>query len=274
MIKAEVIADSITETGHRLTTVQYRAPRCILSELNTHRAFARNARSSRAVPTSKLLEEVRNDPFIPQHWGKNQPGMQARSELYGQAAEDCREIWLEARNKALHQVEGLLEYGVHKQVVNRLLEPWMWVDGLISSTCWKNFFVLRCHDDAEPHMRKLAEAIRYAVGESWPALRDEAEYHLPYITAEERLHGDIHTVKYASAARCARVSYRPFDGTSGCLDTDAEKGRAMAEHRPVHASPFEMVASADPFWMEPAAHRNYRGWIQFRAELPDDTVRG
>ena len=80
---AKIIADSISETGERLTTVQVKFHRYILSEVNTHRVFSRNYSSSRAIPISKLIEQVRKDPAMPVYWGKNKAGMQAEQKLSG-----------------------------------------------------------------------------------------------------------------------------------------------------------------------------------------------
>ena len=35
-------------------------------------------------------------------------------------------------------------YNVHKQWVNRLLEPYMWHTVIVTATEWENFFALRC----------------------------------------------------------------------------------------------------------------------------------
>lgn len=263
MIKAEVIADSVSPEEVQLTTVQYRAPRCILAEINTHRVFSRSARSSRAVPTTKLLAEVENDPFIPMEWGKNQPGMQAREVLSPDNAKLARLEWLRARDSALSHAREMAATGVHKQVVNRIIEPWMWVDGVITATEWENFFELRCHPDAEPHMRALAEAIRTARAGNTPAAVAYGQWHLPYITRADGHTEGIGPLELAcvSAARCARVSYAPHDGAAvPNLKADLDRACAMWRARPVHASPFEHAATP-----ESACPRgNLHGWNQLR----------
>ena len=69
--EAKVITDSISEQGIRLTTMQLRYPKFIHGEFMTHRVFSRNASSSRAIPTAKLIEEVRSDVLraVPVFWG-------------------------------------------------------------------------------------------------------------------------------------------------------------------------------------------------------------
>jgi len=79
-ITAKVIADSVFQ-GHRLTTLILEYPRFIHSEFMTHRVFSRNASSSRAIPVRTMLWQVIRNPAMPVHWGKNQPGMQAKEEL-------------------------------------------------------------------------------------------------------------------------------------------------------------------------------------------------
>lgn len=82
--KVRIIEDSLNPyNGTRLTTLQLKYPRFIHSEVMTHRMFSRNASSSRAIPVSKILKDVWKDPATPIHWGSNQPGMKARTELTG-----------------------------------------------------------------------------------------------------------------------------------------------------------------------------------------------
>ena len=284
MRAAFVGAHSVTLDGTAIATVQYRAPRCILSQINTHLAFSRNARSSRAVPTSKLLNEVALDPVIPSFSGRNRPGMQAGEALPESIVAELTVDWLIMRDQALLRARMMAERGAHKQDVNRLLEPWMWVDGLITATDWANFFALRSDDDAQPEIQELAQVIRPALDASKPILRDPealgAEaWHLPYITDSERYDYPLPELQLISAARCARVSFKPHDGTNVDVPRDLRRGMDMQAARPLHASPFEHVACPDHRWgglyfAHPSQHRNFTGWRQFRAMLPDDTVRG
>ena len=69
---ARVLLDSISPAGVRLTTMEATFHRFILPEFNTHRAFSRNAASSRAIPIKKVIAAVRDDPAMPVFWGKNQ----------------------------------------------------------------------------------------------------------------------------------------------------------------------------------------------------------
>jgi hypothetical protein len=68
-ITAKVIADSIADGCPRLITLQLRYPRFIHSEFMTHRAFSRNASSSRAIPVERLIQDVIDDPAMPVYWG-------------------------------------------------------------------------------------------------------------------------------------------------------------------------------------------------------------
>ena len=149
---AEVLLDSVNPAGQRLTTFVLRFPRFVLSEFNTHRMFSRNASSSRAIPTTKLMQQLREDPVVPVEWGRNQAGMQAREVLDAVAASAAEAEWLAARDAALAHAEQLRAIGAHKQIVNRVLEPWMWTSVIVSSTTYDNFFTLRCHPDAQPEI--------------------------------------------------------------------------------------------------------------------------
>lgn len=274
----EVILDSISEEQIRLPTIRYRAPRCILAEINTHRVFSRNARSSRAVPVPRLIDEAATAPFVPWVWTMNQAGMQGAS-ADPDLIPEMKRAWLSARDAAVEWARELNRMGAHKQVVNRVLEPFLWVDGVISSTDWNNFFALRCHPDAEPHMQVFAWDVKRALDKSTPALVRRGAWHLPWILPAER---DLPLVaqQNISAARVARVSYRAFDTDMADPAPDNERGQKMRDARPLHASPFEHIATPDKYWDStdewdcPHLHGNFRGWCQLRRMLPEHEVRG
>lgn len=285
-----VLADSVNPCGDRLTTVEATYPRCIHSEIMTHREFSRNAASSRAIPAAKLIQRVVDDPFVPIWWGKNEPGMQARAELSPEDIEHARGIWLKARDHAVGYAELLTKYGLHKQVVNRIIEPWMWITTLISTTAWDNFFGLRDHPDAEPHFQKLARMIRESVEESTPRKLRVGEWHLPLIYPEDydlakaiaqeipstipaRRNVDVainrdHVLVKVSVGRCARVSYLTHDGDRD-LREDIKLHDRLIVSRPLHASPAEHVAYA---LGESNRVGNFTGWMQYRKTLAHEYI--
>lgn len=257
---AEVLLDSINPSGCRLTTFVLRFPRLVLSEFNTHRMFSRNASSSRAIPTAKLMQQLRDDPVIPVEWGRNQSGMQAREVLDASAAAAAEAEWLQARDAALAHAERLRATGVHKQIVNRLLEPWMWASVIVSSTTYENFFTLRCHPDAQPEIKRLADLMRAAHAASTPTPRDAGEWHLPF-TGEEDAGLPLETRKQVSVARCARVSYLTHVGTR---DVDADRLLHQRLLEAGHWSPFEHVAVAVA---DDGCHSNFTGWQAYRQQM-------
>ena len=270
MIEAKIIEDSVSNEGHRLTTLQLTYPRFIHSEIMTHRVFSRNASSSRAIPVAKMLEMVSNRPAMPIHWGKNQPGMQAHEEIQHVCA--AQDLWLEAARKAADVAERMNEIGLHKQVANRILEPFQHIHVVISATEWENFFALRAHPDAQPEFHALAVEMRRVMDESTPKLLEVNEWHLPYVTAEERESAAIETLRKVSAARCARVSYLKHDGEKPDVVSDLALYDRLVGSKPIHASPVEHQATPDFFvtdpsdygWFDGGLHGNFVGWVQFR----------
>lgn len=242
MFSAKILCDSEFH-GSRITTCELTYPRCIHSEFMTHRMFSRNAASSRAIPVEKMLKRVKEHAFIPTHWGVNQKGMQAENQFTGKDAESCEEIWLQARDSAVSSVESLLAIGLHKQIANRLLEPWMWITVICTgnNVAYENFFKLRCHPDAEPHIQKLAYLLRDRYDLSCPKLLKEGEWHLPLTGFE----GDEHLLELdlpkVSTARCARVSYLTHDGRRD-IQADIDLHDKLKSSG--HWSPFEHVACA------------------------------
>jgi hypothetical protein len=271
--QAKVVADSISPYGIRLTTLQLRYPRFIHAEFMTHRVFSRNARSSRAVPVSKLLKEA---PYIP-HFMANQKGMQSFEEMEPNLKEMAENLWLriaEECKDAAATLGGQLE--VHKQWANRMLEWFGYIDVVVSSTRWANFFELRDHEMAMPEIQHLARAMRDAMQDSEPVERSNT-WHLPYVTDEERNLFPEEDLNAISTARCARVSYAPFDN-DGKIDYDADiyLARRLIQAEPLHASPAEHQAYPDMLlrhgmpldatyeWACPKRHGNFFGWIQHR----------
>ena len=102
-MEVKVIADSISESGKRITTFQLKYPRFIHSEVMTHRVFSRNASSSRAIPVKKMIEQVRNNPAMPIHWGANQSGMQAKNELNECFRKEVGRVWLGTAEDCVYQ---------------------------------------------------------------------------------------------------------------------------------------------------------------------------
>lgn len=268
MFEVKVIADSINAAGNRLTTLALQYPRFIHSELMTHRVFSRNAMSSRAVPVAKMLAQVREAPAMPVHWGANQPGMQASVEVAELAA--AQKLWINAANSAANWAEEMMELGLHKQVANRILEPFQWMRTIVSATEFDNFFELRTHKDADPNIKLLADMILDEVQYySVPKLLKPGEWHLPYVTEEEAKLVDSETNRSdettlrglckISAARCARVSYLTHDGASPDIEKDLQLFDRLAGARPLHASPLEHQGTPGE-----TNTGNFKGWTQFR----------
>lgn len=262
MIEAKVIEDSISESGKRITTMQVKFHRFILPEFNTHRVFSRNFSSSRAIPTQKLLEQVRNDPALPVHWGKNQPGMQAAEELEGLNKENAKDVWRMAYTAACGYARMLSEIGAHKQIVNRVIEPYLWANGIVTSTEWDNWFELRAHEDAQPEIHELALRMREAMDASTPKSLKQSEWHLPYVSDEERQTMETSLLQKISAARCCRVSYLKHDGTTPNVEEDLNLFDRLAGAVPLHASPLEHQAT--PMQNTTLSSGNFFGWTQYR----------
>ena len=265
MYNVQIIRDSITEAGHRLTTMEATFPRFILAEINTHRAFSRNSASSRAIPTAKLIDSVRKNPFIPAEFLSNKPGMQAGDAPIDQGA--ALEAWHDAMQAALKYAEQLAAIGTHKQWANRLLEPYMWHTAIISATEWQNFFSQRCSPMAQPEMRTIAELMQSAILNSTPQLLRAGCYHLPYVDATVSQDDPAHIVQprlFQSVARCARISYNRHQEESS-LEADTILYNRLK--RDGHWSPFEHVAVAMGGMVAHTKSRNFTGFYQLRAAI-------
>lgn len=269
---AKVVADSVSPDGVRLTTMEVRFHRWVLAEMNTHRVFSRNSASSRAIPVRRQLEKIAEDPAEPLAWASEQKGMQGGINLEDEALDEAQRLWRGQREDTLHAVSGLLEQGLHKSLVNRLLEPHMGHVTVITSTAWQNFFHQRCSPLAQPEIRVAAEQMREAYEASTPVPQREGDWHVPYIDEEtlseivqryvsdEDYQAATRAMTAISAARCARVSYLTQDGTRD-LEKDLELYERLTTADPPHWSPLEHVATPWPW-------NRQEGCIHFGQTVP------
>lgn len=274
-IKATIIADSITESKiriDRITTFELEYPRFIHAELMTHRMFSRNAASSRAIPIEKMIEHVTNNVAMPVYWGSNQPGMQAGKELEGVFKEGAIDIWKAAALEAARWSKSLHNQKVHKQIANRVTEPFQIMKTIVTATEYDNWYSLRDHKAAQPEIRELAIAMADAEWESVPKVKQAGEWHLPYVdTSTSNL--SIEDALVVSASCCAQVSYRKNDDS---LEKAVAVYERLVGSYPIHASPLEHQAKAMDLtkqWEEGTTHQdstgqfwsgNFCGWIQHR----------
>lgn len=258
-VVVKVVADSISEVGNRITTFELEYPRIVHSELMTHRLFSRNAMSSRAIPVPKMLEQVMNNPAMPVEFGKNKAGMQSDGEhtaLIG-AGYTPEEWWKLAAISAAKFAEAFSEAGYHKQVGNRLIEPFQYMKTIVTATEFNNFFWLRVDEDADPTIRQLATVMKEAYDESEAELLLPGEWHTPYVGHIRDLEGglsgyfvDTEDGDYLvisqeealsiSSSCCAQISYRRLDSTK---DKALSIYDRLLTGRKVHASPFEHQAT-------------------------------
>lgn len=295
--EARILADSISPRGKRLVTQLWKYPRPIHSEIMTHRMWSKNSASSRAIPTAQLIRMVNDDPWIPDYIGKNQKGMAPGEELTDSERNEAVRTWLGAKENAVRTAEHLLSLGVHKGVVNRVLEPWMWITIVASATELPNLYALRLDKMAEPHFQHITRMSKQAIDASTPRKLEAGQWHMPFIYEEDYslitdyvakkigqyglveagLLGEVpeHTVKIAqealikvSVGRCARVSYLTHEGKRD-VSEDVRLHDDLVVKRPLHASPAEHVAQAlDTLeWSG-----NFQGWRQYRKTLAHENI--
>lgn len=212
---------------------------------------SRNSGSSRARPANAVIKSVREEPYVPFHWGKNQAGMQAHEEISKAVQIDAEIAWEDATQDAIESCQRLNELGLHKQLVNRVIEPYTYITVVTTATEWDNFVNQRDHSAADPVIRKLGQMVRKAIEESTPRiLKDETDWHLPLFGFEgdEEYIGQEYTYLnvtlpmpvWLSVGRCARASYLTHDGRR-----DPQKDLQLATETlasNAHWSPMEHAA--------------------------------
>lgn len=310
-ITAKVICDSISKHGFRITTFELEYPRFIHSEFMTHRELSKNSSSSRAIPFSKMIENIENNMAKPVHWGKNRSGMQASNEEVERNV--AEKTWDNAARSAIASarelsVEGI---GLHKQIANRVTEPFSMIKVVMTTTSLDNLFNLRLDKDAQPEFVVLAKEMYEAFTKSSPKVLKAGQWHLPYVDSIEYTEADAGYGEYennqwyhingngikladairVSVASCAAVSYR----TEGMTLEKADKiYNMLINAEVVHSSPFEHIAKPivvcdedyenishiTGTWKDGITHMkrngdlcsgNFTGWIQYRHLLNNNT---
>lgn len=252
-----------------LWTFELTYPRYIHSEFMTHRVFSRNASSSRAIPVKRMIEQVRENTVIPPKVFMNQKGMVGETEADPFTTTAFHVLWEEAAENACKTAEMMERLGIHKQHVNRILEPFQFIKVIVTATDWCNFFVLRLAPDAQPEIRELASAIydemnRYR-NKDVGVLELDKEHivvSIPYITDEDIKEigkEEYHLLMKISAARCARVSYNNHDGSKPDIEKDLKLYGHLYDSK--HMSPMEHACIRDE---DHRKNANLTGWKSLR----------
>lgn len=264
MIEARIIADSVNPCGNRLTTFVCKYNRYIHSELLTHRDKSRNSASSRAIPVRKMLSDIVHEAAFPVYWAKNQSGMQATQQLSPAQQWLASLIWKASSLTQVGYAWLLHKIGTHKQIANRLVEPFAHMTVVLSGTEWGNMFNLRVHPDAQQEFQALSYAMVEAYRDSKPKLLQPGEWHLPF--ADKYLTEGLSTEQLLkiTTARCARVSYLNFEGDISFQKDCDLHDRLLMEG---HMSCFEHAAMAtdNGDWSG-----NFRGFTQYRKLIPGE----
>ena len=261
-ITTKVICDSISETGKRITTFELEYNRYIHAELLTHRMLSKNCSSSRAIPIEKMLGYIENNMAVPVYLGRNKSGMQSVEEI--EDKEPALRFWKNSFVGVKSTVNLLTKLGLHKQIANRLTEPYQMMKVVVTATEWDNFFNLRIDKDAQPELVMLADKMFNAMQDSTPKTLKAGQWHLPYVDSIESDEkpvvssrdsdqyyfltdndgnnlGEIYledAIKI-SVASCAAVSYRTENMTLAKADKIFDM---LINAENLHSSPFEHVA--------------------------------
>ena len=199
---------------------------------------------------------------------------------------------------AVHNSRMLHLDNVHKQIANRVTEPFQMMKVVVTATEWNNWYWLRNHDQAQPEIHELASIMLQAHEYSQPTELVSGQWHLPYVDYlisadssqyfldKEGERVTLDNAKAISASCCAQVSYRKSDDS---LEKALMIFDKLINSEPVHASPVEhqatpMVSATDTWgglpWEKGVTHcdragdlwsGNFKHWIQFRQLIPNNS---
>lgn len=283
-VSAEVVEHSISEAGHKVVTVSLKYGLFVHAEFLRHRTLTRCVKSNRAIPMKVIRREVLNDPYVPVFFGQNKAGMVANVE--SSSPRLSKFLWKSARIPACGMHWLMEKVGVHKEVTNRILNPWQWIRETVTATNLDGLYTLRLHEDAQRDIQEIVRVMKEAIDSTEPTLLKHGEYHTPYVDKfRDKTSGEMRyfdnglgyelTVEEAikcSAARCARSSYDKHDGTTATKEVDIPLYEQLIESEPSHESPTEHVCT--PIVMGGMATHtdmecnhysgNFKWWAQWR----------
>lgn len=254
-ITVEVVQHSKdSATGKEIITFGLKYGLYIQAEHLRHRSNSFTVKSNRAIPAKKIRKEVLQNPYVPVKLGANQSGMQASTEVAHKGL--AKALWKAARYPACfaHWI-GERVLGLHKEVVNRLLIPWQYVEMCVTATEMDNFYNLRIHPDAQGDIEEFAQLMHTLNQESTPLIISHGEWHVPYVERKHDGSGvlryydndgtelNVEEAKKASAARCARASYNNHNSSKALLERDKGLYDMLVGSEPLHASPTESQAT-------------------------------
>jgi len=272
-IEAKVIADSVTTDIVRLTTFQVTAPKYLDAETEKHRILSSNASSDRAIPFNSMSTR---DYFLPTDVRFNEKGMQGTKVMSDDEVAKFHEDLIKIHGYTIDILKNWNH--VHKQHLNRYLMGFSWQDKIITGTEWENFYERRLEGGADPAIQQMAKVMHKAKSIATSILLMPGEWHLPYITSEEKEDDSINW-KLVSGGRTARASYYNHDKSDPIVRDDLKLANWLISAR--HPTPFEnqstpMPLDAELGITEGITHMDYnrelwsanhRGWIQHRQLL-------
>lgn len=250
LITAKVIADSINKHNSRLTTMVITYPRIIMKYLLSHRMLSLTTPISED-PLGKQIAKTRLNTFFPSHVEND-----SSSEVSEEIEERFRYEWMLGASVMCGIAETFDKFGIHKQIANRIMEPFQYVTTVVSATDLLNFFKIECNSE-HYEMKALAFKMLAAYVASEPEKTNE---HLPFgdkmepgLTTEEK--------RMISAARCytlgeIRDSKKDLDLANDLI----KKGDYNV---------FEHVAMAH---INGTYVGNFKGWFQLRKTLRGENV--
>lgn len=273
----QLLADSVSGTASgqvtRLASYEVTGWRFTLAEWNTHCAFARNSASSRAIPVATMLAAYEKAPAWPYAWPAERPGMSGGLPLDGEDLTEAKELLGAIHHDTFAVVRDYVKSRgerprLHKSVLNRVLEPFMWHKFLVTLELpATNFFRQRADASAMPEFRVLAEIMGSLAMAHDPNWLNRGDWHLPYLRPEEVVSGtvlatiggdgpnpDIQRLddhqsvdaREVSIARCARTSTGRQHDIKSYANETAFFRDVLIGSRPPHASPLEHVCTPDP----------------------------
>lgn len=166
----------------QIVTVELTMPKILLAQLNTHRVLSKSSESSRAVSITSMIDKVKDTPIF---WEAipDTVGMYGNEKYTNIDKKAIMNKLNEIKTYLVNSSIELSEMGLHKEVVNRLLEPFALTKVLVTCTEVDNLFKLRVD---KPGAQKQIKEVISEFKDQYVKAIDSVSYlssniHVPYV---------------------------------------------------------------------------------------------
>jgi hypothetical protein len=242
--KVELILDSISSSGKRITTFLVTHPHIISEEIRKHRDLSVTTRRFKNINT--VLKQVNDDPYMPECFDDSTESL-VNAKLNWKMMAGVFDITTNRMNSLSCEYDMLLS----------VLRPFAYIQTVITATNFDNFIAKRSSVE-NGEMATIANWINSKLKSSKPIIT--TGWHLPFASKEWHGYSEV-DIQLACSLLCRREMKYP--------DIDLNEAHVLMDGNKLGC--FEHVARPCEV-KNMMSMSNFNGWIQLRKTLYNDRL--